>query len=843
MPVIAARTPLSKIVGISAGCLLLIARAASAQYTFQILPPPADFPTGATRAFAINGSGQVLGYVFAPGLETKAVVWTNGVPQYLTLPPGYGLSGEPGHHFLNDSGRAVMSLIPNAGPGYASRTVYWDDPASPQIVPLSPNTCGSVGGVPQDTPWGLNNLGHILIGSYDCRILWRWDGGDAQDFHDPLSLAPSNGTICANTYSLRANHSHLNDLDHAALDFGNVFPDPGPTCPPPSKSSGILIGTTYVPLVDVPFDGGVSGFNNSDQLLAGNASDISFWDGSAIVTHFLTFTYPSLNDLGQVSFWDHGAPKIYEDGTTTDIVLPAVPDAFAVGPGSIINSVGQLLTSSLIGPTLGPLTERALIFTPRKPVITWPKPADITYGTALGLGQLNATANVPGTFAYNPPAGTVLSAAAIQPLSVTFTPDNPVLYDPTTASNSIGVLSAPLTVTADDANKVFGAPVPALSASFIGFVNGDGPGSLLGSLTLTTGATSTSPAGAYPITASGVSSPNYIVSFAPGTLTIAPANTTTTAFAFPTTTAFLQPFYLVATVAPVAPGAGVPDGVVQFTEGASVVGSATLANGTAVLAMNGVAPGAHTFTTAYQASSNFTSSTFTPIAVTVQSVPASTFTLLFPVNNLQLAGQPALFAAVVVPFGGGTATGTVQFMDGNTTLGSAPLAGGVAVFSTNALAAGLHAIGARYVGAGGRLPSTSPLQLQTIYTGVRPTATATTIASSLSPSTLDQPVTFTATVTGGATTGDVYFLGDGLPLGHAPIADAGESMQAALTISNLAVGAHIVTALYLGGPGSAASSSGLPAVQVIQQPGSPSSELVNGAARLFDAAARSTLRR
>ena len=161
-----------------------------------------------------------------------------------------------------------------------------------------------------------------------------------------------------------------------------------------------------------------------------------------------------------------------------DIVLPASADAFSVSAGDLLNSVGQLLSNAFLQPggPFGPLLERAIIFTPRKPVITWPKPADITYGTALGLAELNATANVPGTFAYNPPAGTVLSAAAIQLLSVTFTPDNPVLYDPTTASNSIGVLSAPLTVKADDANKVFGAPLPAFSASFIGFVNGDGPG-------------------------------------------------------------------------------------------------------------------------------------------------------------------------------------------------------------------------------------------------------------------------------------------------------------------------------------------------------------------------------
>src|SRR4029079_12163848 len=46
------------------------------------------------------------------------------------------------------------------------------------------------------------------------------------------------------------------------------------------------------------------------------------------------------------------------------------------------------------------------------PVITWATPADITYGTALVATQLNASANVPGSFVYNPVAGTVLDAGA-----------------------------------------------------------------------------------------------------------------------------------------------------------------------------------------------------------------------------------------------------------------------------------------------------------------------------------------------------------------------------------------------------------------------------------------------
>ena len=55
-------------------------------------------------------------------------------------------------------------------------------------------------------------------------------------------------------------------------------------------------------------------------------------------------------------------------------------------------------------------------------VLTWENPADITYGTLLTIIQLNATADVPGTFVYTPAAGTRLNAGLNQDLKVDFTP-------------------------------------------------------------------------------------------------------------------------------------------------------------------------------------------------------------------------------------------------------------------------------------------------------------------------------------------------------------------------------------------------------------------------------------
>ena len=73
------------------------------------------------------------------------------------------------------------------------------------------------------------------------------------------------------------------------------------------------------------------------------------------------------------------------------------------------------------------------------PVLAWAHPASITYGTPLGSAQLDATANVPGTFTYSPGAGTVLTIGT-HTLTATFTPAN------TTNYTSGGTVSTQITV-------------------------------------------------------------------------------------------------------------------------------------------------------------------------------------------------------------------------------------------------------------------------------------------------------------------------------------------------------------------------------------------------------------
>ena len=96
---------------------------------------------------------------------------------------------------------------------------------------------------------------------------------------------------------------------------------------------------------------------------------------------------------------------------------------------------------------------------------------------------MNATAtynstNVPGTFTYTPASGTVLNAG---PAQNAFRHLHAHGYEQLPArqhERSNQRAEAPLTITANNTNKVYGAAVPAFTASYSGFVNGDTASSL-----------------------------------------------------------------------------------------------------------------------------------------------------------------------------------------------------------------------------------------------------------------------------------------------------------------------------------------------------------------------------
>jgi YVTN family beta-propeller protein len=106
-----------------------------------------------------------------------------------------------------------------------------------------------------------------------------------------------------------------------------------------------------------------------------------------------------------------------------------------------------------------------------------------------------------------------------------------------TSAATLTVILPVLTVTVNNAERAYGAPTPAFTVSYSGFVNGDTQAVLSGSPSIATTATANSPFGSYPITATQgtLAASNYTFNFVAGTLTVDKATLTITANSLPKT--------------------------------------------------------------------------------------------------------------------------------------------------------------------------------------------------------------------------------------------------------------------------------------------------------------------
>jgi large repetitive protein len=172
--------------------------------------------------------------------------------------------------------------------------------------------------------------------------------------------------------------------------------------------------------------------------------------------------------------------------------------------------------------------------------------------------------------------------------------------------------------------------------------------------------------------------------------------------------------------------------------------------------------------------------------------------------TLNTSGSPSATGALVtftvaVTSTGVTPTGTVTFLDGSTTIGTATLnSSGVAVFPTLSLASGTHIITASYAGDNNTAPATSAPATQIVKDG--------TVTSNLNPSSPLASVTFSALVVGtsGIPTGTVTFIDQGTHLGTVTLNASG---AANFSTTSLIVGTHHITASYSGDANSIASTS------------------------------------
>ncbi|MBI5031535.1 MAG: Ig-like domain repeat protein, partial [Chloroflexi bacterium] len=301
-------------------------------------------------------------------------------------------------------------------------------------------------------------------------------------------------------------------------------------------------------------------------------------------------------------------------------------------------------------------------------------------------------------------------------------------------------------------------------------------------------------------TSTGTLSPNQSVS---------KANSTTSLSSSPNPSTFGQTVWFTATVSALSPGLGTPTGTVQFKDGSTNLGSpVTLSGGSAILITSTLSAGTHTITAVYSGDANFNPSTGT-LSPNQSVSTAATTTLVETSGTPSVFGQTVWFTATVsvLPPGSGTPTGTVQFKDGSTNLGSpVALSGGNAILITSTLSIGTHIITAVYSGNANFITSTGTLSPNQ---SVNKANSTTSLSTSPNPSTFGQTVWFTATVSAlppgsGTPTGTVRFRDGNTNMGS-PVALSGGS--AILITSTLSIGTHIITAVY-GGDANFKTSTG-----------------------------------
>jgi hypothetical protein len=407
--------------------------------------------------------------------------------------------------------------------------------------------------------------------------------------------------------------------------------------------------------------------------------------------------------------------------------------------------------------------------------------------STLTTGSHSMTATYNGNVSFAASTSAVLTQTVNLPASATYlTPvANPVVYGQ--ALTLVASVQPPRSGTATGTVTFFDG------ATSLGMVNVSNNTAQLSVSTLSLGS--------HSLTAQYSGNPNYAGSTSAPITEIVNASVTTTTVSPNINPSNLgQSIVITAVVAPSA--GGTVTGTVTFLDGTTSLGACSVSSNIAQLSLSSLSVGSHSITAKYSGDGNFTASTSTAVTETVNQATATTTVA----SNLNPApfGQAVVFSATVQPNSGGTATGTVTFLDGTTPLGTTTVSSNAAQLSLSNLSVGSHFITAKYSGDGNFTASTSVPLTQTVSRAT----TATTVASNLNPAAFGQSITFTATVqpsAGGTPTGTVTLVDGGTNALANSTLSAGGGAQ--FTVGGLSVGSHSMTVVYAGDSNFSASTS------------------------------------
>jgi Bacterial Ig-like domain (group 3)/MBG domain (YGX type) len=341
--------------------------------------------------------------------------------------------------------------------------------------------------------------------------------------------------------------------------------------------------------------------------------------------------------------------------------------------------------------------------------------------------------------------------------------------------------SAMLTVTANNAARVYGAANPTFSGTVTGAQKGDAI-----SESFATTAAMTSAVGSYPIVPSvtGPDLADYTVTIVNGTLTVTAAATTIVLSA-PASATYGTMVTLTGTVASTS---GTPGGIVTFNSGSTILGTGTLnTTGVATLSTAALPTGSDAVSASYAALGNFAGSASPTTTITVKGASQ---TITFPAIASRVYGS-APFAVTASSSLGSSYQVTITVLSGPATI-----SGGLVTVT----GVGTVVLQATQAGGGNYDPATATQSFQ-----VTPAATATSLNAPASAA-YSARVTLTATVTStaGMPAGNVTFYNGATTLGVGTLNGSGVAM---LNTTAIPAGTNTVTATYAATGDFAGSSS------------------------------------
>ena len=311
----------------------------------------------------------------------------------------------------------------------------------------------------------------------------------------------------------------------------------------------------------------------------------------------------------------------------TAVASPAtVPVSVSIPSGMTVTSVKDTVTGATVAFTFsgGTLVYQVaddpieVLLTPAasttsQQTITFPAIASRAYGspsfTVSATSSLGSSYPVTIAVQSGPAtiSGNTVMLTGVGTVVLKASQAGDTQHSAATATQSFQVTPVPLTVTANNAARAYGAANPVFSGTVVGAVNGD-----TFTETFSTMATASSNPGTYPIVpaATGTGLADYTVTAVNGTLTVTAATPTTVA----TTTKISAPSTAiygsaVTLSAAVTSASGTPTGTVTFYAGTTSLGVGTLNGGVANLSTTGLPVGTDSVTAVYAGSGNFAGST------------------------------------------------------------------------------------------------------------------------------------------------------------------------------------------------------------------------------------------